>query len=82
MRLMATPMTSKPANEGYPMTITNHIRRIQKRADDVIRYVDDRKYASAHCALDDIESKTRHAHEHVDHLQKVNEPRPGPESED
>lgn len=55
------------------MTITNHIRRIEALADLFIEHVDDREYEKAHSALDDIETRTRLAHEHVDHLQLVAE---------
>lgn len=55
------------------MTITNHVRRIQDLADQVIDHVDDREYELAHCALVDIEQRARQAHEHVDHLQLIAE---------
>ena len=53
------------------MTITNHIRRIEDLASEVIDHVDAREYQKAHCALDDIEKKVRAAREHIDHLQFV-----------
>ena len=53
------------------MTITNHIRRIEDLAEQVIGFVDSREYEMAHSALDDIEKRTRLAHEHLDHLQTV-----------
>ena len=53
------------------MTITNHIRRIEDLANQVIEDVDDREYEKAHCALDDIEVKCHAAHRHIDHLQDV-----------
>jgi len=53
------------------MTITNHIRMIETLASVVIEYVDDREYENAHSALDDIETRVRLAHEHLDHLQDV-----------
>ncbi len=53
------------------MTITNHLQRIEELADNVINLVDARKYPEAHCALDDIETKVRLAHRHIDHLQNV-----------
>lgn len=53
------------------MTITNHIRRIEDLAEQVIAAVDDRNYFKAHFALTEIETRTRLAHEHVDHLQDV-----------
>ena len=55
----------------YIVTITNHIRRIEDLAEQVIENVDDREYGKAHCALDDITNKVRLAHEHIDHLQDV-----------
>jgi len=53
------------------MTITNHIRMIETLATVVIEYVDDREYENAHGALDDIATRVRLAHEHLDHLQTV-----------
>lgn len=53
------------------MTITNHIRRIEYLADQVIVHVDERNYCAAHSALDDIIVRTLLAHEHIDHLQDV-----------
>ena len=55
----------------YIMTITNHIRRIEDLANQVIEDVDDREYEKAHCALDDIEAKCHAAHRHIDNLQLV-----------
>lgn len=53
------------------MTITNHIRRIEDLAEQVIGFVDTREYHMAHSALCDIEKRARLAHEHLDHLQDV-----------
>ncbi len=53
------------------MTITNHIRRIEDLAEQVIAHVDDREYAEAHEDLDYIATRVRLAHEHIDHLQTV-----------
>lgn len=53
------------------MTITNHVRMIETLTAVVIEYVDDRNYAGAHSALDDISTRVRLAHEHVDHLQEL-----------
>lgn len=53
------------------MTITNHIRRIEDLAAQVIEHVDDREYRKAHFALDDIETRVRLARAHIDHLQDV-----------
>ena len=53
------------------MTITNHVRRIEDLAEQVIEHVDARKYRHAHIALDDIINRARLAHEHIDHLQDV-----------
>lgn len=53
------------------MTITNHIRRIEDLANQVIEHVDAREYQKAHSALDDISCKVQAAHEHLDHLQTV-----------
>lgn len=64
------------------MTITNHIRRIEDLAEQVIEDVDDREYGKAHCALDDITNKVRLAHEHIDHLQDVTLRIPVPARED
>jgi len=47
----------------YIMTITNHIRRIEDLAEQVIGFVDTREYEMAHSALDDIEIKLRLADE-------------------
>lgn len=55
----------------YIMTITNHIRRIEDLANQVIEHADNREYEKAHCALDDIEAKCHAAHRHIDHLQEV-----------
>ncbi|MBA7636118.1 hypothetical protein ES703_43733 [subsurface metagenome] len=55
------------------MTITNHTRRIEELAGDVIHSVDAREYPNAHCALDDIEKEVRAAHRHIDHLQNVSD---------
>lgn len=62
----------------YIMTITNHIRRIEDLANQVIEHVDDREYEKAHCALDDIEAKCHAAHRHIDHLQQVTSDFPVP----
>jgi len=51
------------------VTITNHIRRIEDLAEQVIGFVDTREYEMAHSALDDIEKRTLLAHEHIDNLQ-------------
>lgn len=63
------------------MTITNHIRRIEELAPDVMRLVDARDYANAHLLLDEIEKKVRVAHRHIDNLQRVTSefPVPAPE---
>lgn len=53
------------------MTITNHIRLIEGYANQAIAHVDQRNYAAAHLALDDIATKIQLAHEHVDHLQDL-----------
>jgi len=53
------------------MTITNHIRRIENLAEQVITHVDAREYEEAHEDLDYIATRVRLAHEHVDHLQTV-----------
>ena len=55
----------------YIVTITNHIRRIEDLAEQVIEHVDARDYQKAHSALDDIGTRVRLAHEHLDHLQTV-----------
>lgn len=55
----------------HTVTITNHIRRIEDLAGQVIAHVDDRKYAEAHEDLDFIEVRVRLAHRHIDHLQNV-----------
>lgn len=55
------------------MTITNHIRRIEDLAEQVIEHVDAREYEQAHEDLTYIETRVRLAHEHVDHLQLVAE---------
>ncbi len=70
---MSTPLTFKPANKEYEMTITNHLQRIDELTIMVIGHVDARDYPSAHSALDDIELRARLAHEHVDHLQLIAE---------
>lgn len=62
----------------YIMTITNHVRRIQDLADQVIAHVDDRNYCAAHSALVDIEERVCLAHEHIDHLQDVTPRAPVP----
>ncbi len=53
------------------MTITNHTSRIEDLAQQVIKHVDERKYAEAHEDLDFIEVRVRLAHRHIDHLQNV-----------
>ena len=53
------------------MTLTNHIRRIEDLAPQVIVFVDTKEYPLAHIALDDIEKSVRLAHRHIDHLQNV-----------
>ena len=53
------------------MTIANHIRKIQKSADQVIEHMDDREYNKAHSALDDIAMSALAAHRHIDNLQSV-----------
>lgn len=69
---MTTSATSKPTNKEHRMTITNHIRRIEDLAEQVIAHVDNREYVEAHEDLEYIETRVRLAHEHVDHLQQVN----------
>jgi len=53
------------------MTLTNHIRIIQNLTETVISYSDGREYEKAHCAVDDIESKCRKLHRHIDQLQLI-----------
>jgi len=60
------------------MTITNHVRRIEDLAEQVIKHVDDREYVEAHEDLDFIITRVRLAHEHVDHLQSVTPRAPVP----
>ena len=55
------------------MTITNHTKMIEFLAGQVIADVDDRNYSAAHNDLDDIATRVRLAHEHVDHLQLIAE---------
>lgn len=55
------------------MTITNHIRRIQDLADDVIALVDLKDYGNAHLLLDELEGKVQAARRHIDHLQNVSD---------
>jgi len=55
------------------MTITNHTRRIEDLANDVIHFVDRREYPNAHAVLDDIEKEVRLAHRHIDHVQNVSD---------
>lgn len=64
------------------MTITNHLRRIEELTNHVTVYVDSRNYAEAHEALDEIESRCREAHEHIDNLQSVFSQAFKPESEE
>ena len=65
------PVIQRHFVKEYIVTITNHIRRIEDLASEVIGHVDAREYQKAHCALDDIEKKVRSAREHIDHLQFV-----------
>ncbi len=53
------------------MTITNHIRRIEELAGDVIYLVDHKDYEMAHLRLDELEGKVHAARRHIDHLQNV-----------
>ncbi len=64
------------------MTITNHIRKIQEHADSVIEHVDDRDYACAHVALDNIEHNVRSARDHIENLQLKTDRAARPAGED
>ena len=55
----------------YIVTLTNHIRRIEELAAQVIVLADSRDYPQAHLALDEISSRVHSARVHLDHLQDV-----------
>ncbi len=55
------------------MTLTNHTRRIETLANDVVHHVDRKEYEQAHCCLDDIEKKVHAARRHIDHVQNVSD---------
>lgn len=51
------------------MTITNQTKCIAELADQIQGIIDSREYELAHSVLDDIETKARLAHRHIDNLQ-------------
>ena len=53
------------------MTLTNNTKRIEEFAGVVTILCDKRKYAEAHCALDDIEKLVHQTRRHIEHLQNV-----------
>ena len=62
----------------YIVTLTNHTRRIEELAGDVIHFTDAREYEKAHCAIDDIESKCHKLRRHIEQLQRITPRVPGP----
>ncbi len=55
----------------YIVTLTNHIRSIEKLSGEVVRYADAREYEKAQCAIDDIESKCLKLRRHIKQLQWI-----------
>lgn len=53
----------------YIVTLTDHIRKIQEHAERAIEHVDDRDYACANVALDNIEANIHSARDHIENLQ-------------
>lgn len=55
------------------MTLTNHFRSIDKLTALVLPLVDSKEYEQAHFVIDDIETKCRLAHRHIDKLQLIDD---------
>lgn len=63
------------------MTLTNHTRRIEELAGDVVRFADAREYENAHLALDTIVMKVQELRRYIEHLQWMAPRVPGPAGE-